>query len=81
MPRASARLLPLAYQLTWSRLALSLCTFVLRQVDIFINSFLKQESTEKEKQKTLRLLLDSIKALEEEVHPLTSPLPPDVHTA
>ena len=63
MLRASAHLLPLANQLTLS------CF----QVDIFINSFLKQESTEKEKQKNLRLLLDSIKALEEEVHPL--PLP------
>ena len=38
-----------------------------REVDIFINSYLKQESIEKEKQDLLRLLLDSIKTLEEEL--------------
>ena len=38
-----------------------------REVDIFINSFLKQESVEKDKQDFLRQLLDSIKTLEEEL--------------
>ena len=38
-----------------------------RDVDIFINSFLKQESIEKEKQEALRILLDSIKELEAEL--------------
>jgi len=38
-----------------------------REVDIFINSFLKQEGVEKEKQDFLRQLLDSIKTLEEEL--------------
>jgi len=38
-----------------------------REVDIFINSFLKQESAEKEKQEVLRQLLDDIKLLEEEL--------------
>ncbi|KAL1524346.1 hypothetical protein AB1Y20_019244 [Prymnesium parvum] len=38
-----------------------------REVDIFINSFLKQESHEKEKQEWLRQLFDDIKALEEEL--------------
>ena len=38
-----------------------------REVDIFINSFLKQEGVESEKQEFLRELLDSIKLLEEEL--------------
>ena len=38
-----------------------------REVDIFINSFLKQETVEKEKQDFLRVLLDEIKTLEEEL--------------
>ena len=36
-------------------------------MDIFIHSFLKQESIEKEKQDLLRNLLDTIKTLEEEL--------------
>ena len=54
-----------------------------REVDIFINSFLKQESLEKEKQEALRLLLDSIKGLEEELveEVRASPLPPPPHGA
>jgi len=38
-----------------------------REVDIFINSFLKQEAIEHEKQEFLRGLLDNIKDLEEEL--------------
>jgi len=38
-----------------------------REVDIFINQFLKQESVEKEKQEWLRQLFEDIKALEEEL--------------
>ena len=38
-----------------------------REVDIFINSFLKQESVEKEKQEWLRQLFEDIKTLEEEL--------------
>jgi DNA repair exonuclease SbcCD ATPase subunit len=38
-----------------------------REVDIFINSFLRQEGVEREKQDFLRSLLDQIKTLEEEL--------------
>ena len=38
-----------------------------REVDIFINSFLKQESVEKEKQAFLKSLLEAIKGLEGEL--------------
>ena len=36
-------------------------------MDIFINSFLRQESIEKDKQDFLRQLLEAIKVLEEEL--------------
>ena len=38
-----------------------------REVDIFINSFLKQEGLEGEKQEWLKQLLDEVKALGEEL--------------
>ena len=38
-----------------------------REVDIFINSFLKQEGVEADKQEWLRQLLDDVKALSEEL--------------
>ena len=38
-----------------------------REVDIFINSFLKQEGVEADKQEWLRQLLDDVKALHEEL--------------
>lgn len=38
-----------------------------REVDVFINSFLKQETVEKVKQEWLRQLFEEIKALEEEL--------------
>merc|ERR1719446_1979520 len=38
-----------------------------REVDIFINSFLKQEGLEKEKQEWLKALLEDIRQLEEEL--------------
>jgi len=43
-----------------------------REVDIFINSFLKQEGLEADKKEMLKELLDEVKALNEE---LVSALP------
>jgi hypothetical protein len=48
-----------------------------REVDVFINSFLKQEGLEDDKKEMLRELLDEVKALNEElvsVLPLTRTL-------
>ena len=38
-----------------------------REVDVFINSFLKQEGLEDDKKEMLRELLDEVKALNEEL--------------